>query len=78
MRQRIALFRMALLVAVWFAASANGAPVLAQPGGTGGTVGKTKIFVWRRGRGFTGSKLDRKVSRQWARDEKQVGAETRH
>jgi hypothetical protein len=41
MRQRIALFRIALLVAVWFAASANGAPVLAQPGGTGGTVGKT-------------------------------------
>jgi len=32
--------RMVFLIAVLVAASANGAPVLAQPGSTGGTVGK--------------------------------------
>ncbi len=41
MMQKQALLRIAFLVAVWFAASANGAPVFAQPGSTGGTVGKT-------------------------------------
>jgi len=41
MTQKQAVLRTALLLVVWLAASAHGAVVLAQPGSTGGTVGKT-------------------------------------
>jgi len=41
MTQKRAVLRTALLLVVWFAASAHGAVVLAQPGSAGGTVGKT-------------------------------------
>jgi len=39
------VLRLAFLLVVWFAVSANGALVFAQPGSTGGTVGKTNKSV---------------------------------
>jgi hypothetical protein len=45
MSPKIAVLRLAFLLVVWFAVSANGALVFAQPGSTGGTVGKTNKSV---------------------------------
>jgi hypothetical protein len=45
MTQKRAVLRLAFLLVVWFAVSANGALVFAQPGSTGGTVGKTNKSV---------------------------------
>jgi hypothetical protein len=42
MTPKHAVLRLALLIVVGFAVSANGALVFAQPGSTGGTVGKAQ------------------------------------